>query len=69
MTDARAWTVFDPNLRIDTYTGEHGCIVTITHLPSGMQESEGRTTSEVINRGKAMARLKIRAQDWTPAGR
>lgn len=64
MTDSRAWTVFDPNLRIDTHTTEHGNIVTITHLPSGMQESEGRSVYPIVNRDTAMSRLKNRAAGW-----
>jgi hypothetical protein len=61
--DPRAWTRFDPNLRIDVYPGEaHTNTVVIIHLPTGMQEAEGATISVPINQAKAMARLKRRAQ-------
>jgi protein subunit release factor A len=58
--DPRAWTTFDPNLRIDVNTIEGGNIVVITHLPSGMQEACGTTTSVVRNRATAMVRLRHR---------
>jgi protein subunit release factor A len=60
MTADPSWTVFDPHLCIDTYPNEYGSTVVITHLPTGMQEAEGMSTSQIINRAKAMARLRHR---------
>lgn len=58
--DPRAWTVFDPNLRIDTHTVEGGNIVVVTHLPTGMQASCGQYTVQALNQNTAMAQLKNR---------
>jgi protein subunit release factor A len=57
MSDA-AWTIFDPNLRIDVYSDETMYTVTVTYLPTGMQVSCGDYPHLVQNRAAAIAKLK-----------
>lgn len=55
---SRDWTVFDPNLRIDTHAHETAYIVVVTYLPTGQQETCGRYPYPAQNRAAAIAKLK-----------
>jgi hypothetical protein len=60
VTDPRAWTIFDPNLRIDTYSDETMHTVTVTYLPTGQQASCGKYPFMAENRAAAIDTLRRR---------
>jgi protein subunit release factor A len=59
VADPRAWTIFDPNLRIEAHSHETAHIVVVTYLPTNQQVSCGKYPHQAQNQAAAIAQLKM----------
>lgn len=60
MAELFDWTVFDPNLRVDEYSGETAHVVVVTHIPTGEQVSCGKYGHQIQNRTAAIEALRVK---------